>query len=45
MSEREQIDRGLADATEEQRHKILWQNAAELYRIDAPDAAEARRRG
>ena len=42
---REQIDRGLADATEEQRHKILWQNAAELYRIDAPDAAEMRRRG
>lgn len=35
---REQIDRGLANATEEQRHKILWQNAAELYGIDAPGA-------
>jgi predicted TIM-barrel fold metal-dependent hydrolase len=35
---REQIDRSLADATEEQRHKILWENAAQLYRIDAPGA-------
>lgn len=35
---REQIDRGLADATDEQRHQILWGNAAELYGIDVPDA-------
>jgi predicted TIM-barrel fold metal-dependent hydrolase len=33
---REQIDTGLADATPEQRHKILWANAAELYKIDTP---------
>ncbi|MBM3672291.1 MAG: amidohydrolase [Actinobacteria bacterium] len=33
---REQIDRALAHATPEQRHKILWANAAELYGIHAP---------
>jgi predicted TIM-barrel fold metal-dependent hydrolase len=30
------IDAGLADATPEQRRKILWENAAELYRVEVP---------
>ncbi|MHB1582217.1 MAG: amidohydrolase family protein [Acidimicrobiales bacterium] len=34
----ETIDAGLADATDEVRRKILWENAAALYRIDEPAA-------
>jgi predicted TIM-barrel fold metal-dependent hydrolase len=33
---REQIDASLAHASADTRHKILWGNAAELYRIDTP---------
>lgn len=32
----ETIDAGLSEATEEVRHKILWENAADLYRIEEP---------
>jgi predicted TIM-barrel fold metal-dependent hydrolase len=32
----EKIEASLAGATEEQRRRILWQNAAELYRVDEP---------
>jgi uncharacterized protein len=32
----EKIATSLAGATEEQRRRILWQNAADLYRVDAP---------
>jgi predicted TIM-barrel fold metal-dependent hydrolase len=34
---REKIDRALGDATPEARHKVLWGNAAKLYKIDPPD--------
>ena len=33
---REQIDASLAHASAEVRHKLLWGNAARLYRIDVP---------
>jgi predicted TIM-barrel fold metal-dependent hydrolase len=33
---RETIDAGLAEASDEQRRRILWENAAELYRVDPP---------
>ena len=32
----EKIEASLAGATDEQRRRILWENAAELYRVDAP---------
>ncbi len=32
----EKIEASLAGATEEQRHRILWQNAADLYSVAAP---------
>jgi predicted TIM-barrel fold metal-dependent hydrolase len=35
----EKIDASLAGATEEQRRRILWENAAELYRVARPSAA------
>ena len=34
---REKIDAALGDATPEVRRKILWENAAKLYKIPAPD--------
>jgi predicted TIM-barrel fold metal-dependent hydrolase len=34
---REKIDAGLADATPETRKKILFDNAAKLYKLDPPD--------
>ena len=34
---REKIDGALGDATDEVRHKVLWENAAKLYKIDTPD--------
>ena len=33
----EKIEASLAGATDEQRQRILWQNAADLYKVDAPD--------
>ena len=33
---RERIDVSLANASEEVRSKILWENAARLYRLEAP---------
>jgi predicted TIM-barrel fold metal-dependent hydrolase len=33
----EKIAASLAGATEEQRRRILWENAAELYRVERPD--------
>ena len=33
---RERIDASLAGAPEDARHRILWDNAAALYRIEAP---------
>lgn len=38
---RETIEAGLGKATEEVRRKVLWQNAAELYGIEMPVAANA----
>jgi predicted TIM-barrel fold metal-dependent hydrolase len=35
----EKIEASLAGATEEQRRRILWENAAELYRVARPSAA------
>jgi predicted TIM-barrel fold metal-dependent hydrolase len=35
----EKIETSLAGATAEQRQRILWQNAADLYRVDAPEPA------
>ena len=32
----EKIEASLAGATDEQRRRILWENAAELYRVDEP---------
>ena len=32
----EKIQASLAGATEEQRRRILWENAAELYRVEEP---------
>ena len=32
----EKIEASLAGATEEQRRRILWENAAELYRVAEP---------
>src|SRR4029077_4823870 len=32
----EKIEASLAGATDEQRRRILWANAAELYRVDVP---------
>ena len=34
---REKIDGALGDASDEVRRKVLWDNAAKLYNIDAPD--------
>ncbi|MBW2425850.1 MAG: amidohydrolase [Deltaproteobacteria bacterium] len=36
---REKIDAALGEATTEVRHKVLWENAAKLYKVDAPDVA------
>ncbi len=36
---REKIDAALGSASEETRKKVLWENAARLYKIDAPDVA------
>jgi predicted TIM-barrel fold metal-dependent hydrolase len=36
---REKIDAALGDASPEVRHKVLWENAARLYKVDAPDVA------
>jgi len=33
----EKIETSLAGATSEQRHKILWQNAADLYHVAEPE--------
>ncbi|HZQ58470.1 MAG TPA: amidohydrolase family protein [Acidimicrobiales bacterium] len=38
---REQIDASLAAATPDARRKILWDNAAALYRIEAPKTVDA----
>jgi len=35
----EKIETSLAGATEEQRRRILWENAAELYRVERPPEA------
>jgi predicted TIM-barrel fold metal-dependent hydrolase len=32
----ERIEASLAGATDEQRQRILWQNAAELYGVEEP---------
>ena len=34
---REKIDAGLAEAKPEHRNKLLFDNAARLYRVDRPD--------
>jgi predicted TIM-barrel fold metal-dependent hydrolase len=34
---REKIDAALGDATPEARHKVLFENAANLYKIEVPD--------
>jgi predicted TIM-barrel fold metal-dependent hydrolase len=34
---REKIDAGLGGQSEAVRHKVLWQNAADLYGVGAPD--------
>jgi predicted TIM-barrel fold metal-dependent hydrolase len=34
---REKIDAALGDASPEVRHKVLWENAAKLYKIEKPD--------
>jgi predicted TIM-barrel fold metal-dependent hydrolase len=34
---REKIDRALGDAAPGARHKVLWENAAKLYKIAPPD--------
>ncbi|MFP6623467.1 MAG: amidohydrolase family protein [Myxococcota bacterium] len=36
---REKIDAALGDATPEAQRKVLFENAAKLYQIDAPDVA------
>jgi predicted TIM-barrel fold metal-dependent hydrolase len=36
---REKIDAALGDSSPETRHKVLWENAARLYEIEAPDVA------
>jgi len=36
---REKIDAALGNATEEVRRKVLFENAAKLYKVDAPDVA------
>jgi len=36
---REKIDAALGDASEETRHKVLWENAAKLYKVEPPDVA------
>jgi predicted TIM-barrel fold metal-dependent hydrolase len=38
----EKIESSLAGATEEQRRRILWENAAELYRVELPGPVRAR---
>ena len=35
---REKIDAGLSDAPIAQRRKLLFDNAAKLYKVDAPPA-------
>lgn len=37
----EWIDAGLRDATPENRRKLLFDNAARLYRVDAPPGSAA----
>jgi uncharacterized protein len=37
----EKIEASLAGATEEQRRRILWENAAELYRVEEPAGFES----
>lgn len=39
----DRIDHGLGDCDPETRHKILWANAAEIYRIDEPTEADRSR--
>jgi len=34
---REKIDAGLSGQPADVRHKILWQNSADLYRVEPPD--------
>jgi predicted TIM-barrel fold metal-dependent hydrolase len=34
---REKIDAALGDAPSDVRHKVLWENAAKLYRVEKPD--------
>jgi predicted TIM-barrel fold metal-dependent hydrolase len=34
---REKIDAALGDSAPEVRHKVLWENAAKLYKIEKPD--------
>jgi predicted TIM-barrel fold metal-dependent hydrolase len=36
---REKIDAALGDVSAEDRHKVLFGNAAALYKIDPPDVA------
>ncbi len=36
---REKIDRALGDATPEARRKVLFENAARLYKVEPPDIA------
>ena len=38
---REKIDAGLATQPPDVRRKILWENAAALYRVDAPSMEAA----
>jgi len=33
---REKIDAGLAGQPDAVRHKVLWENAARLYKVDEP---------
>ncbi len=36
---REKIDAALGNATPEARRKVLFKNAAKLYKVEAPDVA------
>ena len=38
------ITGGLSDCEESVRHKILWENAQKLYKVEGPSAADEARR-
>ena len=38
------ITGGLSDCEESVRHKILWDNAQKLYKVEGPSAADEARR-